>query len=90
VTPDNKERTLFTLHLYLNDADHQEDGQKLMGGATTFWGPMLDNKTRVDVNPKMGSVLIFQHADLLHSGDDLLSGTKYTLRGDLLYAADED
>jgi hypothetical protein len=76
--------------LYLNDADHQEDGQKLKGGATTFWGFMMDRRARVDVNPKMGSVLIFQHDELLHSGDDLLSGTKYTMRSDLMYARDED
>jgi hypothetical protein len=90
VTPDGKEKSFFTLHLYLNDADHQEDGERLRGGATTFWDYMLDNRRRLDVNPKMGSVLIFQHAELLHSGDDLLSGTKYTMRSDLMYAADEE
>lgn len=38
-----------------------------------------------DVEPKIGRVLIFQHRDLLHSGADVTSGTKLTLRTDLMY-----
>lgn len=38
-----------------------------------------------DVEPKIGKVLIFQHRDLLHSGADVTSGTKLTLRTDLMY-----
>ena len=68
-TPDGKERSYFTLHIYLNDATNQPDGQKLVGGATTFW--MRNSNRRFDVHPKIGSVLIFQHSHLLHSGDDV-------------------
>jgi hypothetical protein len=40
---------------------------------------------RLDVDPKMGRVLIFQHAHLLHSGDEVQEGMKYTMRSDLMY-----
>jgi hypothetical protein len=83
VTPDQKERSYFTLHLYLNDSKNQPEGETLVGGATTFWS--WDSRHRLDVNPKMGSVLIFQHDELVHSGDDVLSGVKITLRTDLMY-----
>lgn len=43
-------------------------------------------KDQYDVLPKAGRVLLFQHRDLIHSGDDVLSGTKYTMRTDLLYS----
>lgn len=40
---------------------------------------------RLDVDPKAGRVLVFQHRRLLHSGDTVAAGTKYTMRSDLLY-----
>ncbi|CAG7853104.1 SubName: Full=Uncharacterized protein {ECO:0000313/EMBL:CCA75455.1} [Serendipita indica DSM 11827] len=40
---------------------------------------------RIDVHPKAGRVLLFQHADLLHSGDYVTSGIKHTMRTDLMY-----
>lgn len=91
-TPDRKERTYFTLHLYLNNAStytvrHERakaPNEALIGGATTFHS--YDMKRQYDVLPKAGRVLLFQHRDLLHSGDDVLRGTKYTMRTDLLYA----
>ncbi|KAF2681087.1 oxidoreductase domain-containing protein [Lentithecium fluviatile CBS 122367] len=78
-TPDGKERSYFTLHLYLNDAEGQ-----LKGGATTFHS-MFDQRRRIDVVPKSGRVLLFQHRDLLHSGDDVVNGVKYTMRTDIMY-----
>lgn len=36
--------------------------------------------------PKYGRVLLFQHRFLLHSGDDVVSGTKYTMRTDIMFA----
>lgn len=42
-------------------------------------------KQRIDVDPKAGRVLIFQHRRLLHSGDEVQSGVKYTVRSDLMY-----
>ncbi|KAF1966634.1 hypothetical protein BU23DRAFT_560050 [Bimuria novae-zelandiae CBS 107.79] len=77
-TPDGKERSYFTLHLYLNDATGQ-----LKGGATTFYDYNMNRK--IDVVPKSGRVLIFQHRSLLHSGDDVVKGIKYTMRTDIMY-----
>ncbi|GAB1315115.1 hypothetical protein MFIFM68171_05325 [Madurella fahalii] len=84
--PSGMTRTLFTVHVYLNDSKAEaEAGQraKLVGGATTFYSN--DEKRRLDVNPKAGRVLIFQHHRLLHSGDDVKAGVKYTMRTDILY-----
>lgn len=77
-TPDGTERSYFTLQLYLNDAAEQ-----LKGGATTFHDFSMTKK--IDVAPKCGRVLMFQHRNLLHSGDDVRGGTKYTMRTDIMY-----
>jgi hypothetical protein len=45
---------------------------------------------RLDVDPKAGRVLIFQHRGLLHSGDEVLEGVKYTMRSDLLFEFDKE
>ena len=55
----------------------------IKGGATTFHSN--DMARRLDVDPKAGRVLIFQHRGLLHSGDEVLEGIKYTMRTDLLF-----
>lgn len=83
VTPDRSERSFFTLHLYLNDSAVENEASDLRGGATTFHS--WNMQRRFDVHPKTGRVLIFQHSDLLHSGDDVLAGTKLTMRTDLMY-----
>ncbi|CAE7218974.1 hypothetical protein PTNB73_09950 [Pyrenophora teres f. teres] len=85
-TPDGTERSYFTLHLYLNDAVEKHGVRQLEGGATTFFSGNLDQ--RIDVEPKAGRVLLFQHRNLIHSGDDVISGTKYTLRTDIMYAVE--
>ncbi|CAM6128631.1 unnamed protein product [Calypogeia fissa] len=137
-TEDKKERTFYTLHLYLNDsvqpktnstaivteleaiesrtsqlylndsvqANLKTDSKEIVavsktavplkglssfsssfptckGGATTFHSPYRER--RLDVDPVAGRILIFQHAELRHSGDDVIEGTKYTLRSDILY-----
>ena len=87
-TPDRTERSYFTLHLYLNDPEGKNGEEPLKGGATTFHS--WNMKERVDVVPKCGRVLMFQHRDLLHSGDDVVSGTKLTMRTDLMFAKEED
>ncbi|OCK88254.1 uncharacterized protein K441DRAFT_669401 [Cenococcum geophilum 1.58] len=86
-TPDRKERSYFTLHLYLNDAMPDPKGETLKGGATTFHSYNMTK--RLDVEPKIGRVLVFQHAFLLHSGDDVQKGTKLTLRTDIMFAKEE-
>lgn len=68
--------TYYTLHLYLSD-------EGLVGGATAFSSP--NGKRRMDVNPKAGSVLIFQHPMLFHEGADVIEGLKYTMRTEIMY-----
>jgi len=83
-TPGNEEVSFYTLHLYLNDATSPDTGSgKLKGGATTFHS--MNMKREYDVNPKIGRVLIFQHAYLLHSGAEVDDGIKLTLRTDLMF-----
>lgn len=76
-------RTWFTVHLYLNDSKAEVDTADLEGGATSFLSS--DEKRRLDVDPKAGRVLVFQHRRLYHSGDDVVAGTKFTVRTDILY-----
>lgn len=82
-TPDNLEKSYFTLHLYLNESDPDAPEGPLEGGATTFHS--YDMRRSYDVTPKVGRVLIFQHRNLLHSGAEVLKGIKLTLRTDLMY-----
>lgn len=76
--------TFFTLQLYLNDsvaeAGHEAE---LVGGATTFVSS--DAKRKINVDPKAGRVLLFQHRGLSHAGDDVVKGTKYTVRAEIMY-----
>ncbi|KAL4867345.1 hypothetical protein BDV12DRAFT_121421 [Aspergillus spectabilis] len=108
-TPDKKERSYFTVHLYLNGDGEQDlkelkraiedeaaglksttDGKmdlegKLLGGATSFIPRYEEKERHARVFPKAGSVLIFQQSELLHSGDSVFRGTKYTMRTDVMY-----
>ncbi|KAK4453806.1 hypothetical protein QBC34DRAFT_395124 [Podospora aff. communis PSN243] len=78
------QESLFTLHLYLNDSKAAAgESAELVGGATPFLSN--DYKRRIDVDPKAGRVLIFQQRGLLHSGDDVKEGMKYTMRTDIMY-----
>ncbi|KAJ4133375.1 hypothetical protein NW768_004957 [Fusarium equiseti] len=81
--PGKEFETFYTVHLYLNDSVENDHTSDLQGGATSF----LDRKgeNRVDVNPKAGSVLIFQHKGLFHEGALVNKGIKYTMRTDILY-----
>lgn len=72
------------MHLYLNDSKAEAgDAASLVGGATSFLSQ--DETRKVDVDPRAGRVLIFQHRNLYHCGDKVLEGVKYTLRTDILY-----
>lgn len=46
------------------------------GGTTDF--------DQVSIKPKKGSALVFLHP-ILHSGEPVLSGTKYAIRSDVMY-----
>ncbi|KAI8633557.1 oxidoreductase domain-containing protein [Xylariaceae sp. FL1651] len=77
-------QTYMTVHLYLNDSQ-QVVGPRadLIGGATSFLS--RDDTRNIDVDPKAGRVLIFQHSRLRHAGADVKAGTKYTVRTDIMY-----
>jgi prolyl 4-hydroxylase len=62
----------LTLMVYLNDA--------FTGGRTAF------HDYGVEVTPRTGDALLFQHR-LLHEGCVVVSGAKYVLRSDVMYAA---
>lgn len=87
-TASREERTYFTLHLYLNNSGAKGSKGDLVGGATRFHSyPSMEKKEAIlDVLPKTGRILLFQHRNLLHSGDDVVQGVKYTMRTDLLYS----
>ena len=82
-TPDGTERSYFTLHLYLNESAAQGPHRRLRGGATTFHSGNMTRELKVE--PKIGRVLIFQQRFLLHSGEEVDSGLKYTMRTDIMY-----
>lgn len=86
------ERSFLTLHLYLNGSvsddtsnDLIDSGSACRGGATRFWGQNM--KDFVDVEAKIGRILVFQHRNLLHSGEPVNAGIKRTLRTDIVYKA---
>ncbi|KAI5840746.1 hypothetical protein DFP73DRAFT_482015 [Morchella snyderi] len=79
VRAEGKERSFLTVHVYLN----REGGCR--GGATRFWG--MNMKEFVDVEARVGRVLVFQQRGLLHSGEVVESGVKRTLRSDVMYEA---
>ncbi|KAL2842177.1 hypothetical protein BJY01DRAFT_5863 [Aspergillus pseudoustus] len=104
--PDTKERSQFTIHLYLNGDGEQDlkelkraereaaggDGQpnedldgSLLGGATSFLPRFEEKERHARVFPKTGSVLVFQQNELLHAGDPVFRGTKYTMRTEVMY-----
>ena len=68
------ETSYLTFLLYLNDVTH--------GGQTRFESGEDDRW--LDIEPKVGSVLIFDH-DILHKAVPVCSGTKYCCRSDLMY-----
>lgn len=77
-------KTFFTLHLYLNDSVAEAGNTaELVGGATSFVSS--DAKRKINVDPKAGRILIFQHRGLYHAGDDVVKGTKYTMRAEIMY-----
>lgn len=82
---DRAEKSFLTVHLYLNGGG-QGDGEEIEGGATRF-GIDFENpkEDKVDIDPKQGSVLIFQQRDMYHEGVEVRRGTKYTLRTDVIY-----
>ncbi|KAF7350309.1 P4Hc domain-containing protein [Mycena venus] len=85
------QRTFYTLQLYLpSDASGSEESfRPALGGATRFWGGdgayEEPGCPYADVEALPGRALVFQHDELLHSGEEVLEGVKCTMRSDILY-----
>ncbi|MCJ1310015.1 hypothetical protein MMC25_003676 [Agyrium rufum] len=82
-TPDGKERSYYTLHLYLNESDPDGPNGALVGGSTSFHSMNMNCESHV--KPKVGRVLVFQQRGLLHSGEEVSTGLKLTMRTELMY-----
>ena len=67
------EVSLYTVMVYLSDVER--------GGRTKFHGAP-------SVEPAPGRCLLFWHP-LLHEGEEVLEGTKYVLRTDLMFRRDD-
>lgn len=67
----------ITVLLYLNDLD-----VKIGGGGTNLCDYSL-GPNRI-IKPCIGRLLLFNH-ELMHTGEEVLSGVKYILRTDLIY-----
>lgn len=79
---------LLCNHVYLNEADERNP---IVDGATTFYDDVHQGEEReVRIQPKFGRVLMFQHRDLLHPGQELGKGVNLTLRTDLLFRKREE
>lgn len=76
---ENGERSFFTFLIYLND--------DFEGGGTSFrddgWRQRLVG--RLSVRPETGMALMFHHP-ILHRGDAVISGRKYVMRTDVMFA----
>jgi len=69
-------KTNFSLMIYLND--------NFEGGATALWESEEADSKQFDVEPREGSVFIFDHR-ILHSGERVNNGRKYVCRTDVTY-----
>lgn len=76
IDPTSKAISLVTLHLYLNDG--------MEGGSTSFFLPNFGDKF-LDIEPKMGRVLLFQQRNLIHSGEEVTSGIKFSMRTEIMF-----
>jgi len=68
---------------FINKILEDDPDLPLKGGATRFWTP--DKKKFLDVAPRVGRVLVFQQRMLVHSGEEVVEGVKYTMRSDFMY-----
>ncbi|KAJ7053310.1 hypothetical protein C8F01DRAFT_996800 [Mycena amicta] len=81
----NGQRTFYTVQVYLpsDTTGSAESFEPAGGGATRFWGN--DDADYADVEALPGRVLVFQHDQLFHTGQEVTAGIKCALRSDILY-----
>ncbi|KAI1384826.1 uncharacterized protein F4822DRAFT_433365 [Hypoxylon trugodes] len=77
-------KSFLTVHLYLNGGS---DGDGTVeGGAMRFAVDFEDPQAgKLNINPKAGSLVVFQQRDMYHEGVEVTKGTKYTMRTDIMY-----
>jgi prolyl 4-hydroxylase len=73
------EHSLVTFMIYLNE--------DFTGGGTRFY--RVNGEFELEVVPRRGMALVFDH-NQLHEGAPVLSGRKYVLRTDVMYASPGD
>lgn len=69
----------------------------LKGGATRFFSDKSFRASKkggskdifFDVEPRLGRVLVFEQEGMVHSGETISSGVKYTMRTDFMYGLEE-
>lgn len=87
IAKSNNEKSIFTIIIYLN--------QDFEGGETRFFERKLDTELPFTASidtvtvlesfaPEAGTCLVFNH-DVLHDGAELLSGTKYIIRAEIIF-----
>ncbi|KAK7019120.1 alcohol dehydrogenase, partial [Favolaschia claudopus] len=78
------QRTFYTLQFYLpsDTSGSEESFIPAQGGTTRFIGRKGDY---ADVQAKPGRILVFQHAFLAHTGEEVTGGVKCAVRSDILY-----
>lgn len=87
----SREASFWTCMVYLNAGD----GKDFRGGTTDFVAHDNNPKSltlRYRIVPKPGLCVVFRQADgdCLHLGSKLLSGTKYMMRTDVMFAPEEE
>ncbi|KAJ7274911.1 hypothetical protein C8J57DRAFT_1313062 [Mycena rebaudengoi] len=84
--PENGQRTFYTVQFYLpsDSSGSPESFVSAKGGTTRFLAPFAGT-AYADVEATPGRVLVFQHAELLHTGEEVTDGVKCTVRSDILY-----
>ncbi|KAJ6492993.1 oxidoreductase domain-containing protein [Mycena sanguinolenta] len=81
-----KQRTFYTLQFYLpsDTSGSKESFVPAQGGSTRFL-TRASSRNYADVEAVPGRVLVFQHAGLFHTGEEVTGGVKCTVRSDILY-----
>ncbi|KAJ7151231.1 hypothetical protein C8R46DRAFT_1043384 [Mycena filopes] len=77
-------RTFYTLQFYLpSDASGSHKSFFPAKGGTTRFIGRKGGHADVQANP--GRILVFQHASLMHTGEEVTEGVKCAVRSDILY-----
>ncbi|KAG8896175.1 hypothetical protein FRB99_009032 [Tulasnella sp. 403] len=88
-TPDVSEVSYYTIQIYLTGT-----ASTLKGGATRIWSKSERSragpKGYIDVDPRMGRILVFEQDGILHSGEKLVSGEKIAMRTEFMYGRPGD